>query len=101
MGDRLTLPIAGRHADVWHGFGSPEVMSRKWQIVRRAAEAAGRDPGEIARSTNLSLSEPWDEVRERVDEVAEAGVSHLIASWPAEGWPRMEEFVTKVLPTMA
>jgi F420-dependent oxidoreductase-like protein len=101
MGDRLTLPIAGRHADVWHGFGSPEVMSRKWEIVRRAAEGAGRDPAGIARSTNLSLSEPWDEVRQRVDEVAEAGVSHLIASWPAEGWPRMEEFATKVLPTLA
>jgi F420-dependent oxidoreductase-like protein len=99
-GERLMLPIVGREADVWHGFGSPADLARKWDIVRRAAEAAGRDPGEIARSTNLSLSEPWDEVRRRVDELVDGGISHLIASWPAEGRPRIEEFVSQVLPTL-
>ena len=99
-GDRLTLPVAGRQADVWHGFGPPAELARKRDIVRRAAEAAGRDPLAIGCSTNLSLSEPWDEVRRRADNLAAMGVSHLIASWPAESWPRMEEFVERVLPTL-
>jgi len=99
-GERLTLPIAGRQADVWHGFGAPTELGRKRDIVRRAAEEAGRDPDAIECSTDLSLSEPWDEVRRRVDALAAVGVSHLIASWPAEGWPRMEEFVTQVMPTL-
>src|SRR5205085_8434576 len=89
-GERLTLPIVGRQADVWHGFGAPTELARKRDIVRRSAEAAGRDPDAIECSTGLSLSEPWDEVRRRVDALAAVGVSHLIASWPGEGWPRME-----------
>lgn len=99
-GERFMLPIVGRQADVWHGFGSPTELARKWDIVRRAAEAAGRDPSQIVRSTDLSLSEPWDEVRHRVDELAAGGTSHLIASWPAEGRARIEEFVSQVLPTL-
>lgn len=97
-GERRTLPIAGRQADVWHGFGPPAELARKWGVVRRAAEEVGRDPSQITRSTYLSLSEPWDEVRRRVDDLAAIGVSHLIASWPAEGWPRIQEFVDEVLP---
>ena len=99
-GERLMLPIAGRQADVWHGFGPPAEMARKLGIVRRAAAEAGRDPSEIACSTNLSLSEPWDEVRRRVDDLAALGVSHLVASWPAEGWLRIQEFASEVMPTL-
>jgi len=97
-GERLTLPIAGRRADVWHGFGPPAELARKREIVLRAAEAAGRDPARIACSTSLSLSEPWDEVRRRVDDLAALGFSHLVASWPSEGWPRIQEFAAEVLP---
>jgi F420-dependent oxidoreductase-like protein len=100
-GERLTLPIVGRRADVWHWFGATPELVRKWEIVRRAAEEAGRDPGLILRSTNLSLSEPWDQVRRRVDELASAGVSHVIASWPAEGRARIEEFAADVLPALS
>ena len=100
-GERLTLPIVGRQADVWHGFGSAADLDRKWDIVRRAAEKAGRDPDRITRSTDLSLSEPWDEVRRRVDDLAAAGVSHVIASWPAEGRGRIEEFASEVMPGLS
>jgi len=99
-GEHLTLPIVGRHADVWHWFGPPGELARKWDIVRRSAEEAGRDPSEISRSTNLSLSEPWDQVRRRVDELAAGEVSHVIASWPAEGAARIEEFAAQVMPAL-
>ncbi len=97
-GERRTIPIAARHADVWHSFGSVEVLRRKATVLDRAAEAAGRDPVSIVRATDLSISEPWEEVRERVDALGEAGFTYLVVSWPSEGWGRVEEFVGKVMP---
>ncbi|MDP8937137.1 MAG: TIGR03560 family F420-dependent LLM class oxidoreductase [Actinomycetota bacterium] len=99
-GERRTLPVAARHADVWHGFGSPAVLARKSAIVDRAADEAGRDPAAIVRSTNLSISEPWDEVRRTADALRLAGFTYLVASWPADR-ARMEEFAADVLPELA
>jgi F420-dependent oxidoreductase-like protein len=97
-GERLGIPIAARHADVWHSFGSVETLRRKSAILERHAEKAGRDPASIVRATDLSLSEPWDEVRERIEAVSQAGLSYLVVSWPSEGRGRLEEFVERVLP---
>ena len=97
-GERLGIPIAARRADVWHSFGSVETLRRKSAILERHAEKAGRDPASIVRATDLSLSEPWDEVRERIEALSGAGVSYLVVSWPSEGRGRLEEFVERVLP---
>ena len=99
-GAKVMLPLAARHADVWHGFGSVSELARKSAVVDRAAEAAGRDPADIGRSTNLSISEPWDSVRREADELRAAGFTHLIASWPSEGRARVEEFATDVMPDL-
>lgn len=99
-GERLTIPVAARQADVWHGFGSPDTLRRRTRILDEHAERAGRDPASIARATSLSISEPWDEVRSRVDAFREMGVSYLEVSWPTEGWGRLEEFVQKVMPEL-
>lgn len=100
-GEQLMLPIVGRHAEVWHGFGSVDQLKRKWGIVARAAEDAGRDPEEIVRSTSLSLSEPWDEVRRTIADFEDAGWTYLEASWPSEGKSRLDEFVEQVMPEFA
>jgi F420-dependent oxidoreductase-like protein len=97
-GEKVMLPLVARLADVWHGFGSTGDLARKSAIVDRAAEAAGRDPDTIERSTNLSISEPWDTVRRQAEELRAAGFGHLIASWPSEGMARVEEFATDVMP---
>jgi F420-dependent oxidoreductase-like protein len=99
-GERRTIPIAARHADVWHSFGSVESLERKTEVLERAAEAAGRDPASIARATDLSISEPWEVVRERAEALARIGFSYLVVSWPSEGWGRLEEFVERVLPEL-
>ena len=99
-GEQIMLPIAGRHADVWHGFGSVDELQRKWRIVAAAADEAGRDPDEVVRSTNLSISEPWDEVKRTAAALREAGIGYLIASWPAEGKARVEEFLKEVGPEL-
>jgi hypothetical protein len=46
----------------------------------------------------LSLSEPWDEVRTRIEGVVDAGWSYLTVSWPSEGKARLDEFIDKVMP---
>ena len=97
-GEKLMLPIVGRHADVWHGFGSTEELARKGKIVDRAAEEAGRDPSSIERSSALSLSEPWDEVRRTIAGLHDAGFSYLTVGWPSEGKSRLDEFVADVMP---
>ncbi|MDQ4097284.1 MAG: LLM class flavin-dependent oxidoreductase, partial [Actinomycetota bacterium] len=99
-GERKMLPLVARRADVWHGFGSVSSLSRKSRLLDRLAEEAGRDPSSIGRSTNLSLSEPWDEVRRTAESLHAAGFGTLIASWPSEGWSRIEEFVERVLPDL-
>ncbi len=100
IGEKVMLPLAGRHADVWHAFGSTSDLVRKSAILDRAAEAAGRKPSDIGRSTNLSISEPWDIVRRHADRLRDAGFDHLIVSWPSEGMTRMEEFASDVMPEL-
>jgi F420-dependent oxidoreductase-like protein len=99
-GARRMLPLVGRHADVWHSFGDPGHLKGGWTIVEEHAQKAGRDPKSILRSTNLSLSEDWDTVRTTGERLREAGVTYLIASWPADGKSRVEEFVTNVMPAL-
>ena len=100
-GERRMLPLVGREADVWHTFGDPRALERKWAIVKEHAERAGRDPGDIIRSTNLSLSESWDEVRATAESLRQLGVAYLIASWPEAGRSRVEEFVADLMPGLA
>ena len=94
------LAIAGRHANVWHTFAPPPHHERMWSTVAAAAEAAGRDPSSITRASNLSLSEPWDEVRANAAAYRGAGVGYLVAGWPSEGDERVEEFATKLMPEL-
>jgi F420-dependent oxidoreductase-like protein len=100
-GEQLMLPLVGRQADVWHAFGSLDNLARKSKIVDEAAQRAGRDPQAIVRSTSLSLSQPWDQVRKEVDGLERAGFRYLVVSWPSEGRGRLEEFVEKIKPSIA
>jgi F420-dependent oxidoreductase-like protein len=99
-GERRTIPIAARHADVWHAFGSVDALRRKSQVLEEHARRAGRDPAEIGRATNLSLSEPWSTVRSTAIAVRDAGFTYLVASWPEQGRPRVEEFAERLLPEL-
>ena len=97
-GEKVMLPMVGRLADAWHSFGKPDDMERKWSIVKRAAEEAGRDPSEIQRAAGLSIDKPIDVIRERTEGWIEAGYDYILVGWPSEGWSKVEEFAAKVLP---
>jgi alkanesulfonate monooxygenase SsuD/methylene tetrahydromethanopterin reductase-like flavin-dependent oxidoreductase (luciferase family) len=100
-GEKRTLPLTGRYADAWHCYGGPEDLKRRWDIVKHAAEEAGRDPRSILRSTSLSLSGDLDSVRRSADAYEAAGLEYLVCGWPGEGRGRIAEFVEKVLPALA
>ncbi|MEA2460252.1 MAG: hypothetical protein QOH90_429 [Actinomycetota bacterium] len=96
-GEQLMLPIVGRHADVWHAFGSLDSLSRKSKIVDDHARRAGREPGDIDRSTALSISEPIEEIKRTVAALEDAGFSYLTVSWPGEGEGKVQAFVDEVM----
>jgi F420-dependent oxidoreductase-like protein len=97
-GDRMTIPIAARQADVWHCFESFEELPRKTRILEEQAERAGRDPSSIIRAANLPISERWDEVTERAEALRRLGFTYLVVQWPADGRQRLDEFAQKVMP---
>jgi F420-dependent oxidoreductase-like protein len=95
-GERKTIPVAARRADVWHTFGAPAELKRKAAVLEREAESAGRDPAHITKATNLSISEPIAEVRVRAEAIREAGFTYAIASWPEQGRDKVVEFLDEV-----
>jgi F420-dependent oxidoreductase-like protein len=98
-GRRRLLPIAGRHADAWHGWADDaDELRSMMAIVDRAAEEAGRDPASILRASSLSISEPWDQVRRSYEWMAGCGVGYLVVEWPSEGQGRLEAFIADVMP---
>ena len=100
-GERLAIPVAARRADVWNVFGSIESLERKSEVLDRHAKQAGRDPSEIVRTTDLSISEPWDDVRRNLEALRQIGFTGVVVSWPSEGKGRLEEFVDRVMPEFA
>jgi probable F420-dependent oxidoreductase len=52
-GEKKTLKIVARHADIWHSFSDGETLRRKLGILAEHCEQVGRDMGEIEISTEL------------------------------------------------
>ncbi len=52
-GERKTLRLVARHADIWHGFGDPDTVERKHRILDEWCAKESRDPDEIERSVTV------------------------------------------------
>jgi F420-dependent oxidoreductase-like protein len=50
-GEQVTLKITARHADWWHGFGTPDVIRHKLTVLKEHCATIGRDFNEIAPTT--------------------------------------------------
>ena len=50
-GEKVTLRITAEHADIWHGFGSTDILRRKIAILDEWCEKVGRNPDDIERAT--------------------------------------------------
>ena len=52
-GEKKTLPLVARHADIWHSFGDPATVRRKGDLLDGYCRELGRDPREIERSVGV------------------------------------------------
>ena len=63
-GEQRTLRTTARYADMWHGFGSPDDVRRKVEILRAHCAKAKRDPSEI-----IPFAGGWVVIRDRPEDV--------------------------------
>ena len=54
-GERRTLRIVARHADLWNCFGTPETVAHKAGVLRAHCSELGRDPSEIGITVNVGV----------------------------------------------
>lgn len=72
-GERKTLRIVARHADLWNAFGTPDVIERKVSVLHEHCAAVERDPAEIGVTLNLGVIVRDSDagVAARLDEIGE------------------------------
>jgi probable F420-dependent oxidoreductase len=64
-GEKKTLRIVGRHADIWHSFSDVETFRRKSEILAGWCTEAGRKLSDVERSVAVR-GEPGQQVEEFV-----------------------------------
>ena len=71
-GEQVTLKITARYADWWHGFGTPEIIKHKLDVLKKHCEDVGRDYTEIAPTAGGSIlvRDDLNTVDKRMREVA-------------------------------
>ncbi|GLY66252.1 LLM class F420-dependent oxidoreductase [Amycolatopsis taiwanensis] len=75
-GEKKTLRLVARHADIWHGFGDVETFERKVKILKGHCAEVGRDFADIELSTGVN-GEPEElgpQLRERGASLFTVGV---------------------------
>jgi probable F420-dependent oxidoreductase len=72
-GEKVTLRLVARHAQMWNGFGSPDELKAKNEIINSWCEVEGTDPRAIQRTTLQSPDPDID-----LDAFAAAGIHHII-----------------------
>jgi alkanesulfonate monooxygenase SsuD/methylene tetrahydromethanopterin reductase-like flavin-dependent oxidoreductase (luciferase family) len=73
-GERKTLRSVARHADMWNGMGTVEVMRHKIEVLRRHCEDVGRDPSDI--EFTLGLKATIRDSAAEADRVWKAAMEH-------------------------
>lgn len=107
-GEKVGLPLAGRHADIWNGFARGEgdwrdIWRRKHDIVMTSATDAGRDPAAIRACTTLERALPQDDAEAEallaeLNEWVDLGVSYFVMDFGHPGTPDdIPRFVEQVM----
>ncbi|MEP7003801.1 MAG: TIGR03560 family F420-dependent LLM class oxidoreductase [Chloroflexota bacterium] len=71
-GEQVTLKITARYADWWHGFGTPDVIKHKLDVLKKHCADVGRDYNEIAPTGGGSIlvRDDLNDVDKRMREVS-------------------------------
>lgn len=72
-GEQVTLRLTAQYADIWHGFGSPDVIRRKNMVLDEWCARLGRDPAQIERAVGVDVDKPV----ETGDALLEAGATQV------------------------
>lgn len=83
-GEKVTLRLVARYADMWHGFGDAAAYRHKNAVLEEHCAAVGRDPAEIERTWAVPRAEA-SAMLETADELRGAGVQHLILGVDGDG----------------
>ena len=75
-GEKTTLRLVARHAQIWNVIVRPEIFAEKNAILDEHCRVVGRDPAEIERSVNVEREDCYDETV--LDAFADVGATHLI-----------------------
>jgi probable F420-dependent oxidoreductase len=59
-GEKKTLRLVAKHADIWHSFGDAETFAHKSKVLDNWCAETGRDPAEIERSIGVGPKNPED-----------------------------------------
>jgi F420-dependent oxidoreductase-like protein len=62
-GEQRTLRTTARYADMWHGFGTADLIKHKLEVLRQHCTEVGRDPNEI-----VPYGGSWLVIRDDKDE---------------------------------
>jgi F420-dependent oxidoreductase-like protein len=106
-GEKKTLRLVARYADVWNSMASSaEELEHKINVLRRHCDAAGRDPADI-RLTAALFSNPFDDADaylKTAGRFAELGVDQINVG-PLPGDPDPVGFVKRlgdeIIPRLA
>jgi alkanesulfonate monooxygenase SsuD/methylene tetrahydromethanopterin reductase-like flavin-dependent oxidoreductase (luciferase family) len=73
-GEQRTLRTTARYADMWHGWGTPEDITRKVAVLHKHCEEVGRDPGEIeiVSGRRIVIRDDREQARRVLDAMARA-----------------------------
>lgn len=73
-GERKTLRLVAQYADMWNGFGDPDTIRHKLQVLAEHCRDVGRDPADIVttRLGTLVVTETEEEAQARRDAFKEA-----------------------------
>jgi len=105
-GERKTLRLVAQYGDASNVFGGPEILRRKYAILREHCEAVGRPFAEIERSTlqNTRLAadaragmETPEAAAERFAALAEAGAQHVIVGIPNIEQPGVDDLAARLV----
>jgi probable F420-dependent oxidoreductase len=75
-GEKVTLRLVARHAQMWNGFGTPDELKRKNDIIDEWCAVEGTDPAAIERSVLTQASPDID-----IATFEAAGITHLIVGF--------------------
>src|SRR3984893_6555501 len=94
-GERRTLRLVARHADVSHWFGSLDELKHKAEVLERHCEAEGRDPSTIVRTIGAPVVLVEDERQAEgvLDRIPPAGRSMVRAARPDQAAELLQPYI--------